>query len=373
MKQIIYMILGLVLGFTGMIYGLFFVLSGIFDPTLAWILMLVVLIMIASDSYIIIPTGEVGALKLFTKRLKWKPMKEGFHFKPPFLCRVALIKLKLQKAEAKFSFLTQNEDRKGKKSEDGKEVKKGPGLEVFTEGELNFVADPSVFEEKEEDGEFGQPLIVRTGEDLETLISGIVNSTKAEIGKLGGDYAGTDFIDNRRVLADIINCFLRLSKPPHIKHETEGDDGCGIVGCGGKLEKDGDIFKFYEKHADFVLRILKHEKDRKEDHSPIELRYGVDIITYNLTKVDFTEDVKKAFEEEQETKALEGVFDDRLKAMGKALKAMGPTGTAQLAVNFVETTYNEEVSHREVISVEGNPSAVLVPSSFGASGKKGGS
>lgn len=124
-------------------------------------------------------------------------------------------------------------------------------------------------------------------------------------------------------------------------------------------DKDGkaniDLIAFYN---DNIGRInLLFELDDivpEEKFSPTEKLYGIKVARFKMARVDFSDEVQRAFEQERSSVAKMGAAEIRFKKKKQMIKGYIKSGISpELAVNLVETTAGERVDRR-IVSVEGS-------------------
>ncbi|MCF7845193.1 MAG: hypothetical protein K9M12_00310 [Candidatus Pacebacteria bacterium] len=249
----------------------------------------------------------------------------------------------------------------------------------------------------------------------DTIKRGMVDTIEDEFGSVCGTKDADDFYQNRAKVAVLIDCVFRLERPPHYYlNEVEVDDNGNAVGVAadevrkefgkaptpeakkimgiivsrkdidrwkrmtsdqvliGKLEtirkkldpnewnlkKEGgeiDLIAFYN---DNIGRInLLFELDDivpEEKFSPTEKLYGIKVARFKMARVDFSEEVQRAFEQERSSVAKMGAAEIRFKKKKQMIRGYIKSGISpELAVNLVETTAGERVD-RKIVSVEGS-------------------
>lgn len=272
------------------------------------------------DSFVEIPAYHFGVVERFGRRTG-RIMDEGLRMKWPFIDRVELISMELVEIDIPVNFTTKDK------------------LQLTCNGSLQYRPDPAV----ERDG---RCVFVEMSEEI--IKSGISDTIKAKLGALGGVKKGADFIILRHAIADMLNCFFRLERPPHKDHEA----GCGIRDCnlpnGNEINAE-KLLDFYKYHWAEVKSILDEERNN-QTRSEVETRYGIDIEYYALASIDFSSDTMKAFEKQKQAEARANAFKSKIK-MAKQAQELG--ASAQVALNSADISLDPSVE-KKVVSVEGD-------------------
>lgn len=289
------------------------------------------------DAIVFVPAVHYGVKWRFGGQIAGT-LDEGLNFKIPFIDKVKMAPLELKTSVIKVAFTTIDK------------------LRLVIPGSLQFRADKRILEEPKRDendnvvDEGGKNVFVRISD--EAIVVGVEKDIQAKLGGIGGKYNAEEFIKNRQALADLINSILRLQKPLHLNHIREDVDWCGVSGCqyGEKIDAD-KLIEFYNDHWKKGKEILDNEKNHLEDHSEIERRYGIDIVTYSLAEVDFTPETQAA---QEEKKQADYRADAGEKVLGLAAntKMALPEISDQQALNWADSILNPKTP-RKMISVEG--------------------
>ncbi len=251
----------------------------------------------------------------------------------------------------------------------------------------------------------------------DTISDGMNDAIESEFGKLCGIKKADDFVKFRKEIELFINCVLQLDRPPHYFFDEKEEESrikdyirqiysedpkeaekragllavvakkvMGIIEIEGDSEKskndkkklsperwiltlekdkDGndsedeiDVIAFYRDNAARIDLLLKLTKDQ---NSPVEELYGIGVATFRVAKIDFSDDVKKAFEEQRSAKAKMDAAETRqLKKMEILKRYIDMKIPLEAAVNLTETTADVKGVERQIISVEGSHSADLL-------------
>lgn len=257
---------------------------------------------------------------------------EGLRTKVPFIDEMQCFSLEpvIMDIEAEF---TSNDSERG-------------GLSMVVIGLLEYHADERIL-----DGE-DRCVFVRVPE--KTRRATLLKNIEARLGKLGGAYKGLDFRTERAAIEDIINIHLRLRTPPHLCHEQNNQNQCGLANCPDKFRDEveiKDMFEFYRLHRQWVRQVLSDEENLLDDRSDLEKRNGVDIIKFSLSRVVYSKEAQADFEAQTRAEALLGVLDSKLEKAEKIQDRL--KASAQVAWNAVEGSMNERAK-RDIVSVEGD-------------------
>ena len=344
------------------------------------------------NAVVIVPVVHFGIPTRVGKRIKKADGKvvilhEGFDFVLPLIDDLEeknIISKKLTTKEIKTKAISR--DR----------------LEVFLGGSLQYSPfDLNTYIEREP----------------ETISKGLVDAIESEFGKVCGTKDADAFVKSRTEIEVLINCVLRLKRPPHyfFNEATEKSKqefpSLEIVAnkVMGKiselantdkekvdklspekwklkeLEKEGepeskepkkeekeiDILAFYRDNTTRISLILDLLEEQQP--SPIEKLYGIGVAIFRAAKIGFSEKVQKAFEEERSAIAEMKAAEVRFKKKKQLLEGYIKAGISpEAAVNLIETTTDVKGVERQIISVEGSHSMDLLAFAklLGGGGKK---
>ena len=275
-------------------------------------------------------------------------------------------------------------------------------LEVFLVGSLQYSPfDPNTYIEREP----------------ETISKGLVDAIESEFGKVCGTKDADAFVKSRTEIEVLINCVLRLKRPPHyfFNEATEKSKqefplleivANKVMGKISELantdkekvdklspekwklkelekegepeskepkkeEKEIDILAFYRDNTTRISLILDLLEEQQP--SPIEKLYGIKVAIFRAAKIGFSEKVQKAFEEERSAIAEMKAAEVRFKKKKQLLEGYIKAGISpEAAVNLIETTTDVKGVERQIISVEGSHSMDLLAFAklLGGGGKK---
>ena len=246
------------------------------------------------DGIFFVEGATFGIIKRFGARipnsLKERPF--GFpYFKIPFVDQVDVFDYRLttqvvgNKSNKELQLALFSKDR----------------LEISVEGSLQYRADPDVVDR------LGRSRFFEL--DVKTIEDGIADAVEQELGEIAGIENADTFIQKRTALKLLINSILRLEILPHRdpNHPFKDKDGKPIelkftTTSKPALDKPLDPehwINFYIENASQVEKILKDS----EANSEIESRYGIEILSFALTDVDFSEKTKESFEAERRATA----------------------------------------------------------------------
>lgn len=239
-----------------------------------------------------------------------------------------------------------------------------------------------------------------------TILVGLKDAIKSEIGKIAGAKDSQVFISERPQLEVLINSIFRLERPPHLHLNfgwTEKEGYLISVEMGDSMSKwiqkvqkyvealkkggeagekkakelseklakisetewkilpvknpgteeaEWDVLRFYELNASRV-KIMLEMVDEEDEQSLIEALYGINISIFRLADVDFAEATKKAMEQKkqiglkieaakQQQKWKLEIMDE---LMAKGLDAEKASNAADVLMGIA--------TPRQVISIEG--------------------
>lgn len=149
----------------------------------------------------------------------------------------------------------------------------------------------------------------------ETIESGISETIKSVIGNIIGSLEALKFIEMKSAVERYISCILQLEVPPHVC-PREVSDKCSlgseeIMGVEKRLE-------FYKEHSGEINKKLR-EANARDSHSETEKRYGIDIILFNIGKVDFSDKTKASLERQKQAEADMAGARERRKGVSEAI------------------------------------------------------
>lgn len=226
-----------------------------------------------------VPTVHYGVVLFLKKRTK-RELKEGWHFTIPFFNSVELFSLEVQTLPVEVSFFSK--DR----------------LEVVAKGSLQWKPDRHLLQD------------IFMTMDEKTIVQGLLDAVKGELGVIGGTKEAGAFIEKREAINFLINCVLRLSMPPHVEKDLS----------------PAQRLAYYTKNAVEIRKRLDDEANHPDDRSSVERLYGIDVVKFALADVDFSAETRKSMElkkqMEQKLKA-DKLQHDHLLAMTEALKGLG--------------------------------------------------
>lgn len=232
--------------------------------TIGWIVIAVVVVL-RSGMFVVVPAVHFGVVTRFGNRKfgggkKGRVLEEGLNIVWPFIDKVELISGELVT-----------------KSIEGSSFSKDT-LEIIFKGSVQWRPDKELLRTK----------FIEMDES--TVLQGINDAVNNALGILAGTKPGKVFIENRGAIADMINCMLRLGNPPH----------CDLI--------PSKWLAYYKTHSAETRVKLGDEAGVSDDKSEIESRYGIDIVTFELSDVDFSPATKKALElKQQEAGRLQAV------------------------------------------------------------------
>lgn len=278
------------------------------------------------DAYVIIPKAHYGVRLILGRRISKIsfPMRwilgegvrdEGWYLKIPFLEKIEIFPYELNTISIKVKVFSK--DR----------------LEITVEGSVQYRPDKNLVEK----------IYAEMSEDA--IKVGLVDAVESELGKIAGSKEADMFIQSREELESLINCVLRLSVPPH--HDPSGYSSQGGLCEGGEISPEKRI-EFYKVNRKKIRETLDGETKEVFLRSVTEERYGFDIVTYALARVDFSPETKKALEEKRQAQAYMEAAKEKVNIM-KMLKKEGLT--PEEANNASDVALKKAT--RQVYSLEG--------------------
>jgi len=297
-----------------------------------------IIIVLILNSMVIIPTFKIGLVRTFKRIPDKNPRKlePGLRFILPFVQDVLLetaggepISTELRKMPLEVTVISKDNQK------------------IVVGGTLFFKVDPSLV-----------LTFAKLGKDL---LKGVVNAIESELGVIAGAQTGDDFIKERQAIQDLVNCVLRMKKPPHQRPEEFQATPEDV--------KPERRLKFYKHYAKPIKNQIKNEKQKKKDISTVEKRFGIDIETFELTKVSFSEEIMKAREQQEKAKLEMKAAEERQEKKIQMLEILLQKGVpVQEAVNLVESSSG--AAERKIISVEGGGSSLETAAAIIAGGGK---
>ncbi len=311
---------------------------------------------------------------------------EGFNLKLPFIDTAELISMALEEIEVEAFFTTgkvtkpgaqtsPNTAQNSQEQEEKDDKLKDDKLQMVLTGSIQYCPSPYVTNEE------GRNVFISVSETI--IQSGVADMLKDLLGGLGGIYQAEDFIENRQAFGDLVNQILRFAIPFHLRHCRDKDekpvectaedaDGNRCRHQGVKNIPREDLIDFYNFHWEVIreersrraedemarrnsaVKETPEEEARRhlENMSPIEKRYGIDIKIFALEKIDFSDDMKKAFEKRREAAERRKAFNIKLDMATRAKAALNVDG--QVALNAADVSLTPEIArNKTVVSVEG--------------------
>lgn len=223
-------------------------------------------------------------------------------------------------------------------------------LTVEIEGKLQYVADPNVVDEN------GRVIFTKMSDD--TISVGISKDIESKLGGIGGLRNKKDLTDSRQALSKFFNQNLRSSVPFHLRHI-----GCQEPKCPEGLRDQNqisakDIISFYNAHWVAAKAITDNEQNIQNDKSSTEIRYGIDIITFTISRVGFDEETRKALGAAKRAELRSNAFKRTVLPLAKkAVKELAGI-SPDTALNAAQAATDPVVAeHRHIIATEGKGGA----------------
>ena len=341
----------------------------------------VAIIAILANGIVVVPTVRYGVVTRFRRRTG-RILTEGIHLVLSFVDQVQIYPHELR---------TDSLDK----------------IDVFSQDRLEITMQGSAQWRPDKNN-------LRTFVEIpeNTILVGLKDAIKSELGKIAGDKTGDDFIRERKAIETLINCIFRLERPPHF-HQNEERNGSRVIGfemgeslnrwiddaraavnkirnpeeqskqhkkidkldprlldqdkwqCPtllkvdergrtvSDLDKEGnavwDVIGFYNRNAAKVKLML----DVALETSPIERLYGIDIATFRLADVDFSAATKQALERRRQAIADLGAAEEQQKRKLVIMKELKDQGLTPEQANNAADVIIGVAAPRQVISIEG--------------------
>lgn len=327
-----------------------------------FLMFFVIAVVFFLGGFVSVLVAHYGVVTRFGKRTG-RVLSEGLNFITPFIDKVRLYSYELR---------TDSLDKISVFSEDR--------LDMELKGSVQWRPDKNKLVE-----------FVEIPEN--TILVGLKDAIKSEIGKIAGEKEGDFFIKERKPLEVLINCIFRLQRPPHyflnpIVEEVErkriikgyefGDSFdkwirdkkkimAGVDEDEEKIKKIEDartermwdiqvenekldILKFYKENARWIQLMIELGEDER---SSIEELYHIDISIFRLADVDFTSETKRALEKERQVKAEIVAAKQQQEWKLKIMDELIEKGLdAEKASNAADVIMGVAMP-RQVISIEG--------------------
>ncbi|MBI2046371.1 MAG: hypothetical protein HYT28_03060 [Parcubacteria group bacterium] len=290
-------------------------------------LLLFVLVFLLLDAYAIIPKAHYGVRLILGRRISKMSgvgrfffgkgvCDEGLRLKIPFLEKIELFPYELATIPIDVKVFSSDK------------------LEITVQGSVQFRPDKELLEK----------IYAEMSENA--IKVGLVDAVEYELGNIAGSKEGDVFIQSREELGNLINCVLRLKVPPHYephKYSTQEDLYCE----NGEIQPEKRI-EFYKINKKKIREMLDGEAQEVTLRSPIEERYGFDIVTFALARVDFSAATKKALEEKRQAEARADIMPEKIKMM----QLLGDKGLTPEQANNASDVMLGKAAPRQVHSFE---------------------
>lgn len=327
-----------------------------------FLMFFIIVVVFFLSGFVGVPVAHYGVVTRFGKRTG-RVLSEGLNFVAPFIDKARLYSYELR---------TDSLDKISVFSEDR--------LDMELKGSVQWRPDKKTLVE-----------FVEIPEN--TILIGLKDAIKSEIGKIAGEKEGDFFIKERKPLEMLINCIFRLQRPPHyflnpiVVEEAGGEKIIKGYEFGDSFEKwitekkeimveaadqekikkieDArtggkwdiqieneklDILKFYKENARWIQLMIELGEDER---SSIEELYHIDISIFRLADVDFTLETKRALEKERQVKAEIVAAKQQQEWKLKIMDELMEKGLdAEKASNAADVIMGVAMP-RQVISIEG--------------------
>lgn len=265
-----------------------------------------------------IPRASFGVVQRFGRRTG-RILSEGINVVLPFgIERIELISTELRTTPVTVRFF-------------GKD-----NLEAILTGSLQWRASFAIADE------YGRNRFVEMSE--QTIADGITDAVESVCANLAGNETAETFIRERQAVEDCINCAVRFPVPPHEERRLA----------------PAEWIPFYGSEGTALRRLLeKGGGGRFRDASPLEARYGIEVATFAITNITFSDATKQALEKKRQTLAtLEAVDEQALRAEKIAQRLREEQGLDPVtAVNTARILLG--LAENRIITLEGLDKAGL--------------
>jgi regulator of protease activity HflC (stomatin/prohibitin superfamily) len=224
--------------------------------------------------------------------------------------------------------------------------------------------------------------------DRETIRRGIVDTLQSVLGVIAGASSSSDYYEKRGVVSLIVDSTLELGrdKLPHLAGQRKGlRTDINVADLHIKKPHNFDeeyanlsevdeenqdipemaVLRFYEVNQVKIRELLADQGSAGQSH--FERTYGVDVITFALSDVLFTEETERRLEAVGQATLLQEEAE-QIKPIIEMFRAQGSRDPVAAAMNFI--------NRAKQINIEGSggtsPFVVLKGDDLGMDDKKGG-
>lgn len=296
----------------------------------------IVLIVVLLNGFVSVPTVRGGLVIRFLKRTG-RALKEGLDWILPIIDDVQLFSLELVTTKISVEIFTADQQ------------------EATLEGSFQWKPDID-------------KLMIFIEMSETTIKEGIADAIRSELTGVGSISELNDIIQRKSSLELLIDCTLRLIRPPHhhvnilkgvdpnTKKEIERieiggtfqewfDEGCKVANIDEakknkfweKIKPDQwrspskeiqgalklDLVRFYEENVSRIRIVQEFGELFLDEESPVEKRHGIIVKKYQLTNYNFSDETEKSIQRERQAKGVVGgaeVFKAFVKETVKALE-----------------------------------------------------
>jgi len=207
---------------------------------------------------------------------------------------------------------------------------------IEIKGKLFFQVDPEIAEK-----------FAKLGKGT---LDDAIAAVQDELGIIAGTQGADSFIEERGAIKDLINCVLRMAIPPHRTPEKFNATDEDV--------KAENRLKFYREHLKEIKELVKKEKEEKEDKATIEKRFGIDVETFDLVGVTFSEKITEAREREAEVVRQMKAANRKKTQTLEIMNALIGKGVApEAALDAAQTMVGD--AKKQVISVRGSRNSLV--------------
>ena len=190
----------------------------------------------------------------------------------------------------------------------------------------------------------------------EKIDIGLTDTVKDAIGTIAGLHDPDTFIGSREAIYLIINSYLRLDIPPHLDFENSEL----VFPAGVTRITDKDRLKFYEDNAIVIGKMLKQENKDDDKISDVEKRYGIDIITFALAAVNFSEEVRRAMDARRVAEGKLKATKTRVTQKITSMKRLNKAGLTTEQAHDTTDALLETATPRQVLEIRGSGNSLPI-------------
>lgn len=173
----------------------------------------------------------------------------------------------------------------------------------------------------------------------------VVDFVKKALQAVGAAVKSKDFFNNFPAVDDYLNCMLRFSVPPHLRHNAAT---CGVPKC--KMPPgdvgNGKLLRFYKTHRSLVKKELEGEAGEKGDFSSMEKHCGIDCEKFILADINHTAEQKAALAMKKQVEARSKANETRMDTAEELIKR--GLSTKERALDDADVVLTPDVAKKEI-------------------------